>query len=79
MSICLSVVLKINDVPASHLIMDSVHFRQSFCPDKAVHEDRLPPFDEIEGVTQPQSPQHEQQTEDGHFSRALHQRLGEED
>lgn len=29
---------------------------------------KLPPFDEVEGVTQPQSPQHEQQTEDGYLS-----------
>lgn len=39
----------------------------------------IPPLDEVEGVTQPQSPQHEQQTEDGPFSCAQDQRLGQED
>lgn len=49
------------------------------CPTKAANAHYLPPFDEVEGVSQPQGPQHEQQTEDGHFSCAFHQRLGQED
>jgi len=39
----------------------------------------VPSLDKIKGVTKPQSPQHQQQTEDGPFSRAFHQRLRQED
>jgi len=39
----------------------------------------IPPLEEVEGVTQPQSPQHEQQTEDRPFSCCDHQRLGQGD
>lgn len=42
-------------------------------------EGSLPPLDEVEGVTQPQGAQHEQQAEDGPLSRAQHQRLGQVD
>lgn len=39
----------------------------------------LPSLDKIEGVTQPQGAQHEQQAQDGDLSGANHQRLGQED
>lgn len=45
----------------------------------AESEGSLPPLDEVEGVTQPQGAQHEQQAEDGPLSRAHHQRLGQVD
>lgn len=38
----------------------------------------VPPLDEVESITQPQSSQHEQQAEDGPFSGAEHQRLRQE-
>lgn len=40
-----------------------------------MHWVSTPPLDEVEAITQPQSAQHEQQTEYGPFSRARHQRL----